>query len=164
MLRPNVLLRSLSMLLLAFVVVSGARQTEAAQPAFRVMSDIVAEGICVHQSVFAPGDTIIWRAEVQDDDGVPIAADAIKARGITAVVTLSDGTTFALRPPDAHAPASEVFWAVPWHVPLHHRMGTLPWTLTVTDRSGGKTVFTPIGQAAGAAVLTIAKKPATTHA
>jgi len=149
---------------LALAVVFGARRSEAAQPAFRVMSDIVAEGICVHQSVFAPGDKIIWRAEVQDDDGVPIAADAIKARGIQAIVTLSDGTTFALRPPEANAPASEVFWTVPWQVPLHHRTGTLPWTLTVTDRSGGKTVFTPIGQAAGAAVLTIAKKPAPPHA
>ncbi len=128
------------------------------------MSDIVAEGVCVHQSVFAPGDKIIWRAEVQDDDGAPIAADQIKARGITAIVTLSDGTTFALRPPAEHAPARELFWTVPWQVPAHHRTGTLPWTLTVTDRRGGKTVFTPIGQAAGAAVLTIAKKTAPHHA
>jgi len=128
------------------------------------MSDVVAEGICVHQSVFAPGDTIIWRAEIQDNDGVPIAAGAVKARGITAMVTLSDGTTFALRPPEANVPASAVFWTVPWRVPLHHRTGTLPWTLTVRDRSGGTAVFTPIGQAAGAAVLTIAKKPATAHA
>jgi hypothetical protein len=132
----------------------------AAQPAFRVMSDIVDEGICVHRSVFAPGDKIIWRAEIQDDDGTPITADRVKARGITAVVRLSDGTTFALHPPVEHAPASEVFWTVPWQVPAHHRTGTLPWTLTVTDRRGGKTVFTPIGQAAGAAVLTIVKKAA----
>jgi len=154
----------LTAVLFLAVAAGGARQSMAAQPAFRVMSDIVAEGVCVHQSVFAPGDKIIWRAEVQDDDGVPIAADAIKARGITAVVKLSDGTTFALRPPVAHAPASEVFWTVPWQVPRHHRTGTLPWTLTVTDHSGGKTVFTPIGQAAGAAVLTIAKKTAPSRA
>ncbi len=165
MMRHVVSLRSIiavAFALAAAVVV--ARQSEAAQPGFRVMSDIVAEGVCVHQSVFAPGDKIIWRAEVQDDDGVPVTAAAVKARGIKAIVTLSDGTTFALRPPDANAPASEQFWTVPWQVPLHHRTGTLPWTLTVTDRSGGKAVFTPIGQAAGAAVLTIAKKPATTHA
>jgi hypothetical protein len=162
--RHHISLRSLVIVVFALAAVVIARQSEAAQPAFRVMSDIVAEGICVHQSVFAPGDTIIWRAEVQGNDGVPIAASEIKARGITAIVTLSDGTTFALRPPEANAPASEVFWAVPWRVPLHHRTGTLPWTLTVSDRSGGKAVFTPIGQAAGAAVLTIAKKPAPTHA
>ncbi len=164
MMRHDVSLRSFTASLLLLVAAFGASRSEAAQPAFRVMSDIVAEGVCVHQSVFAPGDTIIWRAEVQDDDGVPIPAGAIKARGIKAIVTLSDGTAFALRPPEAHAPASEVFWTVPWQVPRHHRTGTLPWTLTVTDRSGGKTVFTPIGQAAGAAVLTIAKKTATSHA
>lgn len=145
---------------IVFAVAFGARQGLGAQPAFRVMSDIVAEGVCVHQSVFAPGDKIIWRAEVQDDDGVPITAEQVKTRGITAIVKLSDGTTFALHPPEAHAPPSQVFWTVPWQVPVHHRTGTLPWTLTVTDRRGGKTVFTPIGQAAGAAVLTIAKKAA----
>ncbi len=164
MMRGRDAIRSFTASLVAAMAVSAAHPSEAAQPAFRVMSDIVAEGVCVHQSVFAPGDKIIWRAEVQDDDGVPIGAEAIKARGITAVVTLSDGTTFALHPPVEHAPASEVFWTVPWQVPAHHRTGTLPWTLTVTDRSGGKTVFTPIGQAAGAAVLTIAKKTAPPHA
>jgi hypothetical protein len=148
----------------ALVAGAGARESIAAEPAFRVMSDIVAEGVCVHQSVFAPGDTIIWRAVVQGDDGVPLAAGAIAARGITAVVTLRDGTTFKLRPPAAHAPAPALFWTVPWKVPVHHPTGTLPWTLTVTDRSGGKTVFTPIGQAAGAAVLTIAKKTAASRA
>jgi hypothetical protein len=164
MLWRNGSIRSSMAVVVALAATFAGSQAEAAQPAFRVMSDIVAEGVCVHQSVFAPGDKIIWRAEVEDDDGVPIAADAIKARGITSIVTLSDGTTFALRPPLAHAPASELFWTVPWQVPLHHRTGTLPWTLTVTDRRGGKTVFTPIGQAAGAAVLTIAKKPAPPHA
>jgi len=162
--RHHAAVRSLATVVFALAAVFVARQSEAGQPAFRVMSDIVAEGVCVHQSVFAPGDTIIWRAVVQDNDGVPIAAGAIKARGITAIVTLSDGTTFALRPPEANAPASQVFWTVPWHVPRLHRTGTLPWTLTVSDRSGGKAVFTPIGQAAGAAVLTIAKKPASPHA
>ncbi len=162
--RHAVSLRSIIAVAAALAAVFVARQSEAAQPAFRVMSDIVAEGVCVHQSVFAPGDKIIWRAEVQDDDGMPVTAGAVKARGIKAIVTLSDGTTFALRPPNANAPASEQFWTVPWQVPLHHRTGTLPWTLTVTDRSGGKAVFTPIGQAAGAAVLTIAKKPAPSHA
>ena len=146
--------------MIACAAASSARASLGAQPAFRVMSDIVAEGVCVHQSVFAPGDKIIWRAEIQDDDGAPITAGQVKARGITAIVKLSDGTAFALRPPAARAPASEIFWTVPWQVPAHHRTGTLPWTLTVSDRRGGKTVFTPIGQAAGAAVLTIAKKAA----
>ena len=39
-----------------------------------------------------------------------------------------------------------------------HPTGTLPWTLTATDTQGRTGTFTPVGQASGAAVLTIAQK------
>jgi hypothetical protein len=137
---------------------------QATMPGFRVTADVVAAEICIPQSIFAPGDVIVWRAEVQDNAGVRILADAIKARGITAVVTLKDGTKVPLRfgvhPPFKNAPKTDTYWTGALFVKPTHPTGTLPWTLTVSDNTGAKATFTPIGQSVGLSVLTIAKKAA----
>jgi hypothetical protein len=135
-----------------------------APPGFRLSADVVAAQICIPQSIFAPGDVIVWRAEVQDNNGVRLLGDAIKARGITAVVTLKDGTQIPLRfgihPPFKNAPKTDTYWTGSLFVKPGHPTGTLPWTLTVMDSTGAKATFTPIGQSVGLSVLTIAKKAA----
>ncbi len=152
--------------LFALLLAVGASAPAMAQtaPAFRVMADVVASQICIPQSIFAPGDTIVFRAEVDDDNGVRITADQIKARGITAVVTLKDGTQvplrFGIHPPFPNVPATDTYWGGAYYVKPDHPTGTLPWSLTVSDSSGAKATFTPIGQPAGLSVLTIALKGA----
>ena len=136
----------------------------AAGPAFRVSGYVVAGEICIPQSIFAPGDVIVFRAEVQNNAGVRILGDEIKARGITAIVTLKDGTKvplrFGIHPPFKNAPKTDTYWTGALFIKPTHATGTLPWTLTVSDATGAKATFTPIGQQVGLSVLTIAKKAA----
>lgn len=142
--------------------------------AYRVFGDTVTEGSgppgiqganCVNQSVFFPGDVIIFRAVITDGPtGKPLMAADAQQRGLKAVVTLSDGTTVPLRigphPPFPNAPVHATYWAAGTHIAPTHPTGTLKWTLLVTDAAGHSTSFTPPGQDAGAAVLTIAQKAA----
>jgi hypothetical protein len=131
---------------------------------YRLYADVVAARVCIPRSTFNPGDTIVWRAEVQDAAGVRLTADRIKALGLTAAVTLKDGTrvplAFGIHPPFPNAPATDTYWAGTYTVKMDHPTGTLPWTATVTDASGNTASFTPIGQSNGTTVLTIAEKGA----
>jgi hypothetical protein len=129
---------------------------------YRIFADTVQARVCITKSVFNPGDTIVWRAEVEDASGVRMTADQIKAKGIAGTITLADGTklplSFGVHPPFPNAPKTDLYWAAAWYVKPDHPTGTLPWTLTVTDNSGALVTFTPIGQANGASVLTLAEK------
>jgi hypothetical protein len=133
-----------------------------ALPGYRVTGDVVAAQTCIAQAIFAPGDTVIFRARVQTNDGAAIGAKEIAARGIRAIVTLRDGTAvkLAFYPPDKNHVVADAFWSGAWHVAKTHSTGTFPWRLTVTDRAGGKVEFTPIGQSMGLSVLTIAHRAA----
>ncbi len=153
-------LATCSLLLVAVVAPVGAQT----MPAYIVNGDVVAEGPCIAQSIFAPGDRLVWRAQITNANGTPVTAAEIKAKGIHAVVMLKDGTKVELQlgehPPDPKAPLKEVYWTAAWGIPADHPTGTLPWKLVVSDSAGAQVAFTPIGQASGATVLTIAHKAA----
>ncbi len=51
-----------------------------------------------------------------------------------------------------------MYWSGAYFVKGDHPTGTLPWTVDLTDTAGNKVTFTPIGQANGETVLTIAEK------
>jgi hypothetical protein len=129
---------------------------------YRIYADVVAARVCVPRSIFNPGDTIVWRGEVDDASGVRLTAAQIKALGIVATINLKDGTklplSFGVHPPFPNAPATDLYWAVAWFVKPDHPTGTLPWTMTVSDAAGNTATFTPIGQSNGASVLTLAEK------
>ena len=129
---------------------------------YRIYADVVAARVCVTRSVFNPGDTIVWRGEIDDASGVRLTAAQIKALGIVATINLKDGTklplAFGVHPPFPNAPATDLYWAVAWYVKPDHPTGTLPWTMSVSDAAGNIATFTPIGQSNGASVLTLAEK------
>lgn len=144
--------------------------------AYRIYADVVASGgrpgvqgvPCVNQDVFFPGDVIVWRAVIADGaTGVELTPADVTARGLTVTATLADGTKIRLtlknHPPVPNAPVHESYWSGALLIHADHPTGTLPWTLTATDAHGHAGTFTPVGQASGAAVLTIAQKgpPAT---
>jgi hypothetical protein len=144
--------------------IAGAQTTPGKALAYRVYADVVSARVCVPRSVFNPGDTIVWRAEVQDPSGVRLTGAQIQALGIQAVVTLKDGTKipmkFGIHPPFPNPPATDTYWAGAYFVKGDHPTGTLPWTVSVTDTAGNTVNFTPIGAANGLTVLTIAEKAA----
>jgi hypothetical protein len=143
--------------------IAGAQTAPAGKGlAYRVFADVVAARICIPRSTFNPGDTIVWRAEIQDPSGVRLTDERIKALGITAAVTFKDGTKvplkFGIHPPFPNPPATDTYWAGALFIKNDHPTGTMPWTVTVTDAAGNTVNFTPIGQNNGLSVLTIAEK------
>lgn len=143
-------------------------------PVYRVTADVVTSGVgppgvqgvgCVNQTVFFPGDRIVWRAVVADgQSGQPLTQAQIEARGVHVVVTTSDGTKLEMHlhphPPPPNAPAHSLYWSVSTGIPATHPTGTLKWTVAVSDKDGHGVTFAPIGQDAGITVLTIAAKGA----
>ncbi len=119
--------------------------------------------VCVAQSVFAPGDTIIFRAVVSDAAGVPLTGDQITQRGVKVVVTTGEGANIPLvyqphPPPNVPVPSHALYFAAAYPVAHEHPTGTLTWTVAATDNAGHTATFAPIGQAAGVAVLQIVAK------
>jgi hypothetical protein len=139
---------------------------------FRIVADTVTNGNnpgvqgvgCVNQSVFFPGDVIVFRAAIADGaTGAPLTQADVTSRGIEAIVTTSEGRNIPLRfgfhpPPQLmpQAPRRSPYWSGTLPITRDHPTGSLPWTLTVTEKSGAKTTYTPLGQDAGLSVLTIA--------
>lgn len=167
----------------AFSLTSAGANAQQAPPitvpgtgsAYRIYADTVSNGLkpgvqgvtCVNQSVFFAGDLIVWRAVIADAaTGVELTAADVAQRGLRVAATLPDGTTVPLRlgshPPPPNVPAHESYWSGSVLIKPDHPTGTLPWTVTVTDNQGRSGTFTPVGQAAGISVLTIAAKGATT--
>jgi hypothetical protein len=138
----------------------------------RVMADVVTSArngkgvqgaICVAQSVFAPGDIIIFRAQVSDANGTPLNADQLKQRGVKVLVTTGEGAKIPLvygvhPPPNVPVPLHENYFAATYPVSHDHPTGSLTWTLVVTDGQGRTVGFTPIGQASGNGTLQIVSK------
>lgn len=140
--------------------------------AYRIYADTVTSGTdkngmqgapCVNQTVFFAGGVVVFRAVISDaTTGVELTAADIAQRGIKAIVTLSDGTTLPVtmknHPPPPAAPVHMSYLSGALFIKGDHPTGTLPWTLAVTDSKGNTGTFTPLGQAAGVAVLTIIPK------
>ena len=143
-----------------------------ARATYRVVADTVTSGnnpglqgiACVNETVFFPGDVVVFRAVVADGaSGTALTQADIASRGITAVVTTSEGRQIPMRfgvhpPPNVPAPKRAPYWSGTMPIPRDHSAGTLPWSITVSDNQGGKTTYSPIGQDAGVSVLTIAEK------
>jgi hypothetical protein len=139
---------------------------------YRIYADTVTSGTdihgmqgapCVNQTMFFAGGVVVFRAVISDaTTGVELTAADIAQRGIKAIVTLSDGTTQPLtmknHPPPPAAPVHMSYLSGALFIKADHPTGTLPWTLAVTDTKGNTGTFTPVGQAAGVAVLTIIPK------
>lgn len=118
--------------------------------------------VCVSNTVFQPGEAVVWQAYVYDAvTGARVTAGEIKNRAIELHVTLSDGKDikmdYGAHPPSAPAVNQEHFWTGAWDIPTDVATGTYNWTLTVTDNAGHKDTFTPIGQGVGLNQLTVAK-------
>jgi hypothetical protein len=165
----------------AAATAAGAQQTGpplnappvfAGNQTYRIFADVVTAGVgqpgvqgalCVNQTVFFPGDIVVFRAAIADGaTGIPLTPVDVQERGLKVVVTLSDGTTVPVtlktHPPPPNAPRHSTFWSGSTRIPATHPTGTLSWTLTATDRAGNSASFVPLGQDAGTTVLTIAQK------
>ncbi|MEJ2356687.1 MAG: hypothetical protein P8Y13_01225 [Deinococcales bacterium] len=111
---------------------------------------------------FQPGEAAVWRAYVFDAvTGARVTQAEITNRDIKLQVTLDNGKSidmsYGAHPPGAPASSQEHYWTGAWTIPADAAAGTYNWTLTVTDGTGHKDSFTPIGQNIGLDQLTIAK-------
>jgi hypothetical protein len=159
---------------LAGLCAAAAPALAQSAPDLRVQADVVSSAangpgvqgaICVSQSVFFPGSTVIFRAVVSDANGNALTGDQLTARGVKVVATTGEGATVPLvyelhPPPNIPAPARENYFAAAYHISDSHPTGMLPWTLTVTDNQGHTLKFKPIGDNPGNGVLQIAAKAA----
>lgn len=168
---------------LALLLVVGTAGTAAAQQApnappvtagdksYRIFADVITSGEasglqgvgCVSQTVFFPGDAIVFRAVIADGpSGTPLSAADVARLGVVATVTLSDGSKTTLRlgthPPPPQAPVHSTYWSGAIKTAPDHPTGTLKWTLTVTDQAGAKVTFEPMGQLNNVTVLTLAPR------
>jgi hypothetical protein len=181
-------MKFVSFVLLSSILILAAAGSAGAQPApvlnappvlagsaaYRLFADVVTAAVgkpgvqgasCVTQTVFFPGDSIVWRAVIADGpSGTPLTAADVTRLGLVATVSLSDGSKVPLRlgthPPPPNAPAHSTFWSGSISTKSDHPTGTLKWTLTVTDKAGHTATFEPMGQADGSTVLTLAQRAA----
>ena len=157
--------------LCASALPAAAQSTTVAVP-LRLNADVVTSArqgkgvqgaICVQQSVFAPGDTIIFRAVVTDANNVPLTQDQLTQRGVKVVVTTGEGATIPLvyeqhPPPNIPVPKHDLYFAAAYPISHEHPTGTLTWTAVATDTAGHSITFAPIGQVTGVTVLQIVAK------
>lgn len=118
--------------------------------------------VCVSNTVFQPGESVVWQMEVFDAaTGAQLTQAAIEQRGIKVTIGLDNGKTidaeYGGHPPSAPAANQDHFWTGAWEIPEDAATGTYNYTVTVTDDNGNKDAFTPIGQNVGLNQLTIAK-------
>lgn len=142
-----------------------------AQPTYFVKADMVrgaqgAQGaVCVPNSVFYPGEMIVFRAVVYDAaTGEELTFEQVEERGITATVKMEgrDDAAMFFPPPGGEAPAGEEgpppgseFFRGPWAIPADFPTGMYGWTIEVTDDAGNGAEFVPIGASFGAGSITI---------
>ncbi|MEJ2289930.1 MAG: hypothetical protein P8Y02_15115, partial [Deinococcales bacterium] len=100
-------------------------------------------------------------AQAENPPPVPGKLTSLDIRDIKLQVTLDNGNSvdmsYGAHPPGAPASSQEHYWTGAWTIPADAAAGTYNWTLTVTDGTGHKDSFTPIGQNIGLDQLTIAK-------
>lgn len=151
--------------LLAVVVMSLMAAAWAAAPTYFVKADMVraAEGamgpVCVPNTVFVPGEKIVFRAAVIDAaTGEELTLDQIQARGIQAVVKFEGHDDIGMFFPDPSGPdmpPGPSFFRGPWVIPADAPVGTYSWHVEVTDAQGNAATFEPIGMAFGSTLVTI---------
>jgi len=150
------------------VALAFASLAAIAAPRYYISADIVrgqtgAQGTaCVANTVFYPGEQIVWRAIVFDAAShEPLGVEEVKKLGIRVTVSLDNGTNLNMRlglhPPDQKAPKRDLFWATNYPVAITAPLGTMKWTIAATDSEGNTGSYAPIGQEAGLNLLTIAK-------
>ncbi len=135
-----------------------------ADPTYFVKADMVrgAEGaqglVCVPNSVFVPGEMIVFRAVVYDGaTGEELGFDQVQERGISAVVHMDgrDDAPMFFPPPQAGDPPGAGFFRGPWTIPADFASGAYGWSVSVSDSQGNTAEFQPIGAAMGAGSVTI---------
>lgn len=115
--------------------------------------------VCVANTVFYPGEQIVWRAYVYDaSTDERLTQEQIEARGITVTATLGNEVSVPLNftpHPPGDTPNKELFWAGGWQIPADYPTGMFEWTVEVQDEAGNTAVFEPIGHKIGLGSLTI---------
>jgi hypothetical protein len=135
-------------LLSPLVLAAGILTLAATMPAnaqstatYRIVADTVTSGNntgvqgvpCANETVFFPGDVVVFRAVVADGaSGTPLTQADIASRGITLVVTTSEGRSIPMRfgmhpPPNVQAPRRAPYWSGTMPIARDHATGTLPW-------------------------------------
>jgi len=142
-----------------------------AAPKYYIAADIVRGGIgaqgavCVANTVFYPGESIVWRAVVFDAaTHTQLSDEQVKKLGIRVSVALDNGTNLNMRlglhPPNPKAPKRDLFWSANYPVAVTAALGNIKWSMTTTDSEGNTGNYSPIGQNADLNLLTIAKPAA----
>lgn len=140
--------------------------TAFANPTYFVKADMVrADGavvhgpVCVPNSVFNPGEKIVFRASVIDAvTGAELAFEDVQARGLKAIVKFEGHDDVAMFFPPAGGadmPPGPSFFRGPWEIPADAPAGAYAWHVEVVDAQGNTATFEPIGQAFGANSVTI---------
>ncbi|HKI55908.1 MAG TPA: hypothetical protein VKB31_02055 [Trueperaceae bacterium] len=154
---------------LALLSVGALLATAAlANPTYFVKADMVrADGpvlhgpVCVPNSVFYPGEKIVFRASVIDAaSGDELAFEDVQARGLRATVKLDgheDIQMFFAPAGGADMPPGPSFFRGPWPIPADAAAGAYAWHVEVVDAQGNSATFEPIGQAFGGNSVTIQK-------
>ena len=140
--------------------------TALANPTYFVKADMVrADGpvvhgpVCVPNSVFSPGEKVVFRASVIDAaTGAELAFEDVQARGLKAVVKLEGHDDISMFFPPAGGadmPPGPSFFRGPWPIPADAPAGAYAWHIEVVDAQGNSASFEPIGQSFGANSVTI---------
>lgn len=142
-----------------------ALSTAFAQGPYFIQADTVrgAEGaqgaVCVINSVFVNGESVVFRAYVFDaSTGQQLTQDQIDSLGIT-VKGMIDGQevaqlNFVPHPPEA--PDKELYWAGSWMIPADYPAGNYSWSVQVQDSDGNMVEYLPMGHSVGLGTLMIA--------
>ena len=143
-----------------------------AQPTYFLKADMVrgaqgAQGaVCVPNSVFFPGEMIVFRTVVYDAaTGEELSFEQVQELGITATVHMEGQEPLemffpppATEPPppgEEGPPPGADFFRGPWTIPADFPSGMYNWTVEVTDAQGNSAEFVPIGASFGAGSITI---------
>lgn len=114
--------------------------------------------VCVANTVFFPGEMIVFHADIFDaETGELMDADDIAERNVRLTVRLDPGEELSLGfIPHGEPENPDVwYWAAAWEIPADYPTGTITYTLEATDDEGRTGTFTPIEQAASINLLTI---------
>lgn len=103
------------------------------------------ELICVESNHYSPGDEIVWRVVVRDENGNPM--DDTELRSV--VVNLPGNHLDAIYYPGGHPVTfngQDHFWTAVWTIPNVYRVtGSLPYQVAATANNGSKGRFNDAG-------------------
>ncbi|MFM9971299.1 MAG: c-type cytochrome [Burkholderiales bacterium] len=145
--------------------------TALAAPKYYIAADIVrgtpgAQGpACVANTVFYPGEQIVWRAIVFDAaTQTQLSEEQVKKLGIRVTIAMDNGANLNMRlglhPPNPKAPKRDLFWSASYPIATTAALGNIKWSMATVDSDGNTGSYSPIGQEAGLNLLTIVKPAA----